>query len=128
MVKSYSIELKSVSRAPDKTVRFKLESLVEVPSEDMGILDSMLGGIGFVALTDSANGLTEGDMKKVEEAVSLMPERDMLDKKTLSQQLRSVLWIQCKQRLGREPNTEEFATYYKNKMTAIINKIKETLE
>lgn len=128
MVKSYTIELKGVTRRSDRSVKFNTESLVEISSEDMGILDSMIGGIGILAVTDNSNGLGEEDMKQVEEAVKLMPERDTFEKKTLSQQLRGVLWIQLKQKLGKSPSTSEFADYYEKKMTAIINKIKETLE
>jgi hypothetical protein len=58
-----------------------------------------------------------------------IPKQDPdLHSKTPSQRLRGVLYVQLQQKLGRKPRDNEWDEYYKNKMNAIIEKIKETLD
>lgn len=128
MIKTYIVELKGANRRADKSVSFKCESTTELSSVEFGEVDACLGGIGVLALTDNQTGLNDEDMKKVEEMIKLMPERDTLEGKTLSQQQRALLYVQCEQKLGRRPTTEEFAQYYKRSVTAINDKIRATLE
>ena len=128
MIKSYKIELKGVSRRVDRSMSLKCESIMELTSDDMRDLDSLIGSIGLIVLTDDKAGLNEKDNKDIEESIRLMPQRDLLEGKSLSQQLRNVLWVKLKQDLQRDPTTQEFAKYYEEKMTYIIDKIKDSLE
>lgn len=58
-----------------------------------------------------------------------IPKGDVdLNRKSASQRLRGVLYIQIKQKLGRDPNNDEWTEYYNAKMEAIIIKEKEVLE
>jgi hypothetical protein len=124
-MKTIAIELKNYNRRADRTVSLRADSLVELGSKDIAEIDGHIGDVGFVVLTDAHNL----DNIKVDEILEGLPENDLYDNhKTPSQRLRNVLYVRLEQKLGRKPEKEEFATYYKNQMEGLINKFKEDLE
>lgn len=126
-MKRIEIELKNASRRADDSVSFKIDSLVEVSSKEFGEIDSYRGSVGLLILTDTLIG-NELDLN-IDEILDDPVDRDIFDNhKTPSQRLRNVLYVQQKQKLGRKPDDNEFADYYKRSMEAIINKIKATLK
>jgi hypothetical protein len=124
-MKTIPVELKTYNRRADSSVGFRSESLVEMSSQDIAEIDSHVGDVGFLVLTDSHNL----EDVKVDDILENLPESDLYDNhKTPSQRLRNVLYVRLEQKLTRKPGREEFATYYKNNMESIINKLKEDLE
>jgi len=71
-------------------------------------------------------------------ALTFLPDRfdgdvpevqtDELDRKTKSERLRGVLYVQLHQKLGKKPSEEEWRKYYNKSMEALIERIKTTLE
>lgn len=126
-MKVLQTELKNYNRRADESVTLRLDSLMELTSQDIADLDSHRGDVCIVAITDSPIGNVP-DID-IDEILENMPENDLYDDhKTPSQRLRNVLYVQHQQKLGRKPTNEEFADYYKRSMEAMINKIKATLE
>jgi hypothetical protein len=129
-MKVLPVELrKATRRAGDNNgVGFSLESLLEISSTELGVIDSYRGDVCFLVLTETVIGNEIPDID-VDEIIANMPESEIYDDhKTHSQRLRNVLYVQYQQKLGRKPTNEEFADYYKRSMEAMINKIKATLE
>lgn len=126
-MKILQTELKNCTRRVDDSVSFKLDSLMQVSSKELGEIDSYRGSVAMLVLTDSLIG---NDVNvDIDDILENLPENDLYDNhKTPSQRLRNVLYVQLKQKLGYKPSQEEFADYYKRSMEAIIGKIKETLE
>jgi len=124
-MKTIPVELKTYNRRADSSVGFRSESLVEMSSQDIAEIDSHVGDVGFLVLTDSHNL----EDVKVDDILENLPESDLYDNhKTPSQRLRNVLYVMFEQKLKRKPTNEEFATEYKNKMEAIINRLKQSLD
>lgn len=123
-MKTLPIELKNYNRRADRSVSFKCDSLLEMGSKDIADIDSRIGDVGFIVLTDTPTL----DNINVDDIIENLPENDAYEgHRSPSERLRGVLYVQYEQKLGRKPDKIEFATYYKNKLEAIINKIKETL-
>jgi hypothetical protein len=126
-MKVIQIELKSCSRKSDKSVGFRCDSLIELTSKDMGEIDSHLGDVGVLVLTDTTIG-NDIDFN-IDEIIKNLPENDLLDNhKTPSQRLRGVLWYNCQRELGRKPTNEEFADYYKREYEKLIEHYKAKLD
>lgn len=122
---SYPIELKNYNRRADRSISFRVDSLLEIGSKEIAEIDGHIGDVGFLVLTDAHN-LDNIDVGEILEG---LPENDLYDNhKTPSQRLRNVLYVRLEQKLGRKPEKEEFAIYYKNQMEGLINKFKEELE
>ena len=120
-------ELKNYNRRADESVSFKLDSLLQLTSNDIAEVDSHRGDIAILVLTDSTVG-NEIDVN-LEEILENQPENDIYDNhKTPSQRLRGVLWHNCKQQLGRKPEDTEFADYYKTELEKLINHYKSKLD
>lgn len=121
------IELKTYNRRADGSVSLRCESLIEVSSSDIAIVDSYRGNTGFVVLTDTMVG-NEVDLD-VDEIIKNLPENDAIDNyKSPSKRLRDVLWVASKQKLGHEPTKEEFADFYKTQYEKLINHYKLKLD
>lgn len=126
-MKTIPSELKNYNRRADSSITLKLDSLIELNSDDIGEIDSHLGDIAFVVLTDTLVGNEVEE--KIEDIIKNLPENDTFDNhRTPSQRLRGVLYVKLQQKLNRKPTTEEFAEYYKNNMEGIISRIKESLD
>ena len=127
-MKVIQTELKNYNRRADESVTLRLDSLIELSSQDIADLDSARGNVAIVTITDSLIGNNIPDID-IQEILDSMPENDLYDNhKTPSQRLRNVLYVQYEQKLDRKRTNEEFADYYKRSMEAMINKIKATLE
>jgi hypothetical protein len=126
-MKTIPIQLKNYNRRLDGTVSLRCDSLLEVSSSDIAEIDSHRADTGFITLTDSAVG-NEVEFN-VNEIIENLPENDAIDNyKSPSKRLRDVLWVYCKQQLGRDPSKEEFADLYKREYDKIIKHYKDKLE
>ena len=124
-MKTYQVELKNYSRRADRSVTFKVDSLVEIQSKEISEIDSNIGNIGLLVLTDQH---TVDDID-IDDILKNMSENDLIDnRKTPAQRLRGALYLRLEQKLGRKPEKTEFATYYLNNMNAIISKITDELD
>ena len=124
-MKTFQVELKNYNRRADRSLSFKVDSLLEVPSKDISDIDSHIGDIGLLVLTDQH---TVEDVN-IDDILKNMSENDLVDnRKTPAQRLRGALFLRLEQKLGRKPEKTEFATYYLNNMNAIISKITEELD
>jgi hypothetical protein len=124
-MKTYQVELKNYSRRADRSVTFKVDSLLEIKSKEISEIDSNIGNIGLLVLTDQH---TVDDID-IDDILKNMSENDLVDnRKTPAQRLRGALYLRLEQKLGRKPEKTEFATYYLNNMNAIISKITDELD
>ena len=124
-MKTYQVELKNYSRRVDRSVTFKVDSLLEIQSKEISEIDSNIGNIGLLVLTDQH---TVDDID-IDDILKNMSENDLVDnRKTPAQRLRGALYLRLEQKLGRKPEKTEFATYYLNSMNAIISKITDELD
>lgn len=121
----FQIELKNYNRRADKSVSFKADSLLEIPSSKISDIDEHIGDIGLLVLTDE-HTLEDID---IDDILKNLPENDLYDnRRTPSQRLRGALYLRLEQKLGRKPEKTELATYYLNSMNKIISKITEELD
>ena len=119
-------ELKNYNRRADGSVSLRCDSLLELSSQDIAEIDSHIGDVTIIALTDS---IEQPENVDIDDILSNLPENDLIDNhKTPSQRLRGVLWYNCKQKLGRKPTDEEFADYYKKEYEKLIEHYKAKLE
>ena len=119
-------ELKNYNRRADNSVSFKCDSLIELSSKEIAEVDSHRGSVAVLVLTDALVG-NSVDLN-IDDILENLPENDLYDNyKTPSQRLRGALYVQLEQKLGRKPEKEEFADYYKRSMDAIISKVVSTL-
>jgi hypothetical protein len=107
------VELKNYNRRiGDKTVTFRTDSLFEIPSDDVSLIDAHIGDVGLLILTDVQIG-NEVDFDINELVKDLEPDRELAHKKSPSKRFRDILWRLQEQELGRKPSEEEFARFYK---------------
>ncbi len=105
-----------ITRA-DGSASLRFGTSMEITEEDIVEFHRHRGLEGWLIFA-------ENDLQEVE-----IPEMDAeFESKTHAQRLRNVLYVQLEQKLARKPTDNEFSDYYKAKMEAIINKIKQTLE
>lgn len=126
-MKTIQVELKNQNRRADDSVSFKVDSLVEMSSKDVGDVDAYRGCVGLLVLTDSAIGNEVNfDM---DEILKNLPENDALDNvKTPSKRFRDVLYRLYEQKLKRPPTKEEFIDYYQGEYNKIISHYKEKFD
>lgn len=126
-MKVIQIELKNYNRRSDDSVSFKCDSLIELSSKEIGEIDSYRGSIGFMVLTDSAIG---NEVKvDIDEIIKNLPENDAIDNyKSPSKRFRDILWRLLEQDLGRKPDKEEFADYYKREYDKISSHYKDRFD
>lgn len=124
------IELKGYHRKQsleDRTVSFRVESLFEIPSDDMSVIDSHIGDVGLLILTDVQIG-NEVDFDVNELVKDLEPDRELAHKKSPSKRFRDILWRLQEQELERKPTEEEFARFYKEEYDKICSHYLEKFE
>ena len=104
------IQFKGYFRRVDKSVGLKLESEMEVRSEEIGKIDSLIGNLGVLAVSESAEfNLPDGDIKKMLEE---MPRYDATEIKSPSKRYRAILYRVLEKKLGKKPTEVEFGEYY----------------
>jgi len=120
-------ELKNYNRRADDSVSFKIDSLVELSSKEIGEIDAYRGSVAVLVLTDSMIG---NEVKiDIEDIIQNLPENDALNNyKSPSKRFRDVLWRLLEQEIGRQPNKEEFADYYVREYNKIIEHYKDKFE
>lgn len=124
-MKVYQVELKNYNRRADRSVTFKADSLLEIQSKEISEIDSNIGNVGLLVLTDQH---TIDDVN-IDDILENLPENDLTDnRRTPAQRLRGALFLRLEQKLGRKPEKTEFATYYVNNMNGIISKITDELD
>jgi hypothetical protein len=106
------VELKNYNRRVDKSVGLRVDTLFEMKSEDIAEIDSHLGDVGILVLTDVNIG-NEVNFDVDELVKDLEVDRDLAQQKSSSKRFRDILWRLYEQELGRPPEKEEFAKYYK---------------
>jgi len=119
-------ELKNYNRRADRSVTFKLDSLLEMSSSDIKEIDEHIGDIGLLVLTDTPTG-NELDID-IDEILKNLPENDAIAYKSPSKRLRNVLYCYCRQALKKQPTKEEFTEFYKTEMEKIIEHYKGKLD
>lgn len=122
-MKTIQCELKAYNRRADNSVSLRLDSLVEMTSNDIGEIDSQRGDVAIVILSDSSIG-NEVDID-VDEILKSLPENDAVKYKSPSGRFRGVLWRLLEEKLGRSPSKEDFADYYKREYDKIIDHYKD---
>ena len=126
-MKVIQTELKNYNRRSDNSVSLRVDSLIEMSSEDIADIDRHRGDVAVVILTDSVVG-NEVNVD-IDDILKNLPENDALENyKSPSKRFRDVLWRLLEQRLGRKPSEEEFAEYYKKEYEKIINHYKDKFE
>jgi len=120
-------ELKNYNRRADDSVSMRLDSLLEVPSNDIAEIDSHRGDIAVVVLTDTivGNDIPEVDIDSI---LKSLPENDAMKYKSPSKRFRDILWKLLEQKLHKAPSPEEFADYYKREYDKICSHYKEKFE
>ena len=125
-MKVIQTELKNYNRRSDNSVSLKVDSLIEMTSNDIADIDRHRGDIAIVVLTDTVVG-NEVDID-IDDILKNLPENDTLEYKSPSKRFRDVLWRLLEQKLGKEPSKEEFADYYKSEYDKIIGHYKDKFE
>ena len=117
-MKVLKTRLENYNDRKDGTVSVKLDSLLEVPDQDIAEIRSLRGNIAIVAITDVVDVLM-ADIK-VSDILELMPDDPFKDTKlTPSQQQRRDLFVIQKMILKRKPTKEEQASFYIDSMKKI---------
>ena len=117
-MKVLKTRLENYNDRKDGTVSVKLDSLLEVPDQDIAEIRSLRGNIAIVAITDVVDVLM-ADIK-VSDILELMPDDPFKDTKlTPSQQQRRDLFVIQKMILKRKPTKEEQASFYLDSMKKI---------
>lgn len=114
------VELKNYNRRVDKSVGLRVDTLYEMKSEDIAEIDSHLGDVGVLVLTDVNIG-NEVDFDVNELIKDMTADRELATQKSPSKRFRDILWRLQEQELGRPPEEEEFAKYYKNEYDKICD-------
>ncbi len=126
-MKVIQTELKSYNRRADDSVSFKVDSLIELSSSEIGEIDSYRGTVATLVLTDSIVG-NEVNVD-VEDIIQNLPENDALPNyKSPSKRFRDVLWRLLEEKIGATPTKEEFADYYLREYNKIIEHYKGKFE
>jgi len=116
------VDVQSVKQRADDTVSITfISSLEQSPKEFMEMHNTRktTGTLYY----KSDEGLSTEEISQIDKVVLDKPNG-----KSQSERLRNVLYIYCKQRLGREPSKEEFAEFYQQKTEKYIQFIKDQLE
>lgn len=126
-MKIIHVELKNYNRRADNTVSLKVDSLIELTSDDIAEIDSHRGCVGVIVLTDSIIG-NEIDID-IDDILKNMPQNDAIGNyKTPSKRFRDVLYRLYEQKLNRPPTEQEFADYYDREYKKIIEHYKDKFE
>ena len=120
-------ELKGYNRRSDGSVSLKIDSLLEISSDDIGEIDSHRGDVSTVVLTDTLVG---NDVEvDIDDILQNLPENDTLPNyKSPSKRFRDILWRLQEQNLKRKPSAEEFADFYKGEYDKLCSHYKEKFE
>ena len=113
--------LDGVTRRKDKSLKISFITSLEQSSNELMEVDKLLDSSGVLYFKQSA-GLSTDEITQIDKVVLDKPNG-----KTQSERLRNVLYIYCKQKIGKEPTKEQFAEFYQKYTEKYITYIKDQL-
>ena len=114
--------LDGVTRRKDKSLKISFITSLEQSSNELMEVDKLLDSNGILYFKDS-EGLSTDEINQIDKVVLDKPNG-----KTQSERLRNVLYIYCKQKIGKEPTKEQFAEFYQKYTEKYITYIKDQLD
>lgn len=103
----------------DRSLKLKVITQ-ELDEEQSALVFQLYNKIGWFVFSKAE--IKQDDLKDLPEI------KGEFSDKTPSQRLRNVIWRLCEQKLGKEPNAQEFRKFYEDYMENLINKIKELFD
>ena len=113
--------LDGVTRRKDKSLKLSFITSLEQSSSELMEVDKLLDSSGVLYFKQS-EGLSTDEITQIDKVVLDKPNG-----KTQSERLRNVLYIYCKQKIGKEPTKEQFAEFYQKYTEKYITYIKDQL-
>jgi hypothetical protein len=113
--------LDGVTRRKDKSLKISFITGLEQSSSELMEVDKLLDSSGVLYFKQS-EGLSTDEITQIDKVVLEKPSG-----KSQSERLRNVLYIYCKQKIGKEPNKEQFAEFYQKYTEKYITYIKDQL-
>jgi len=113
--------LDGVTRRKDKSLKISFITTMEQSSNELMEIDKLLDTNGILYYKDS-EGLSTDEINQIDKVVLDKPNG-----KTQSERLRNVLYLYCKQKIGKEPTKEQFAEFYQKYTEKYIQYIKDQL-
>ena len=113
--------LDGVTRRKDKSLKISFITSLEQSSSELMEVDKLLDSSGVLYFKQSS-GLSTDEITQIDKVVLDKPNG-----KTQSERLRNVLYIYCKQKIGKEPTKEQFAEFYQKYTEKYITYIKDQL-
>lgn len=113
--------LDGVTRRKDKSLKISFITSLEQSSNELMEVDKLLDTNGILYFKDS-EGLSTDEINQIDKVVLDKPNG-----KTQSERLRNVLYLYCKQKIGKEPTKEQFAEFYQKYTEKYIQYIKDQL-
>jgi hypothetical protein len=114
--------LDGVSRRKDKSLKISFITATEQTSQELMEVDKLLDSSGVMYYKQST-GLSTDEIKQIDKVTLDKPNG-----KSNSVRLRNVLYVYCKQKIGKEPTKEQFAEFYNKYMDKYITYIKDQLD
>ena len=114
--------LDGVTRRKDKSLKISFITSLEQSSNELMEVDKLLDSSGVLYFKQS-EGLSTDEITQIDKVVLDKPNG-----KTQSERLRNVLYIYCKQKIGKEPTKEQFAEFYQKYTEKYITYIKDQLD
>lgn len=114
--------LDGVTRRKDKSLKISFITSLEQSSNELMEVDKLLDSSGVLYFKQSS-GLSTDEITQIDKVVLDKPNG-----KTQSERLRNVLYIYCKQKIGKEPTKEQFAEFYQKYTEKYITYIKDQLD
>ena len=114
--------LDGVTRRKDKSLKISFITNLEQSSSELMEVDKLLDSSGVLYFKQSS-GLSTDEITQIDKVVLDKPNG-----KTQSERLRNVLYIYCKQKIGKEPTKEQFAEFYQKYTEKYITYIKDQLD
>lgn len=114
------VELKNYNRRADRSVSLRVDTTFEMTPEDIAEIDSHLGDLGVLVLTDTPQGNSiDINMGKILEGIEV--DKEIPQQKSPSRRFRDILWKLLEEQLGKTPTDTEFAVYYKTQYDKICS-------
>ena len=113
--------LDGVTRRKDKSLKISFITSLEQSSSELMEVDKLLDSSGVLYFKQS-EGLSTDEITQIDKVVLEKPSG-----KSQSERLRNVLYIYCKQKIGKEPTKEQFAEFYQKYTEKYIQYIKDQL-
>jgi len=114
--------LDGVTRRKDKSLKISFITNLEQSSTELMEVDKLLDTSGVLYYKQS-EGLSTDEISQIDKVVLDKPTG-----KSQSERLRNVLYIYCKQKIGKEPTKEQFAEFYQKYTEKYIQYIKDQLD